>query len=57
MKKKKIENYIILLEECLGEGSFGKVYKGLNEVDKTSVAVKVLSKKLCNKSNYGSGGG
>jgi serine/threonine protein kinase len=30
----------------LGEGSFGKVYKGINEMDKSPIAVKVLSKKL-----------
>mgnify|MGYP000903340368 CR=1 FL=1 len=43
--KKKIENYILNMDEVLGEGSFGKVYRGINEADKSQVAVKVLSKK------------
>jgi serine/threonine protein kinase len=48
MKKKKIDNYVLNLEEVLGEGSFGMVHKGINEVDQSPVAIKVLSKKLSN---------
>lgn len=46
MKKKRIENFVISLNEELGEGSFGKVYKGINENTKQVVAVKVLSKRM-----------
>lgn len=52
MKKKRIENFVISLSEELGEGSFGKVYKGANEDTKQVVAVKVLSKKMSNRPYY-----
>ena len=29
--KKKVGNYIILLDQCLGKGSFGLVYKAYLE--------------------------
>lgn len=45
MKRKKIENYIVFMQELLGEGSFGRVYKGLNEATNDPIAVKVLDKK------------
>lgn len=46
MKRKRIENFVIYLNEELGKGSFGKVYKGLNESTKLPVAIKALPKKL-----------
>jgi serine/threonine protein kinase len=45
MKRKKIEHYIVYMQELLGEGSFGRVYKGTNDESKEPVAVKVLDKK------------
>jgi len=45
MKRKKIEHYIVYMQELLGEGSFGRVYKGLNENTQQPIAVKVLDKK------------
>jgi serine/threonine protein kinase len=49
MKRKRIENFLIHMNEELGKGSFGEVYKGVHEKTKQQVAIKVLSKKLSNK--------
>jgi serine/threonine protein kinase len=46
MKRKRIENFVIYINEELGKGSFGKVYKGLNEITKQPVAIKALPKKM-----------
>lgn len=54
MKKKRIENFVMTLNDELGEGSFGKVYKGMNETTKQVVAIKVLSKKMSNQADYSS---
>lgn len=43
--KKKIDNYVILLDKQLGEGSYGKVYEGEQEGTGIKVAVKMLDKK------------
>ena len=45
MSKKRVENYIYKLNEVLGQGAFGTVYKGYEQKTKEDVAVKVLSKK------------
>lgn len=45
MPRKKVNEYIIDLDSCLGEGAFGEVYKGIHEKTKKDVAIKVLSKK------------
>lgn len=37
---KKIENYC--LEQVIGEGEFGKVYKATNERTDQTVAIKVI---------------
>ena len=37
---KKIENYC--LENVIGEGQFGKVYKAINEKTEQTVAIKVI---------------
>jgi serine/threonine protein kinase len=34
------------MNEELGKGSFGQVYKGINEKTKQPVAIKVIRKKL-----------
>jgi serine/threonine protein kinase len=46
MKRKRIENYVLHMNEELGKGSFGKVYKGVNETTKQIVAIKCLAKKM-----------
>ena len=40
MKRKIIENYTLC--EVLGEGSFGKVYQGLNNLTNELYAIKVI---------------
>lgn len=44
-RKKKINNYTILMDNKLGEGAFGKVYVGEQDKTKLKVAIKVLEKK------------
>lgn len=44
MKKKLIENYALC--EVLGEGSFGKVYKGVHTVTNQEFAVKVIPVRM-----------
>jgi serine/threonine protein kinase len=46
MKRKRVENFVIHMNEELGKGSFGQVYKGINEKTKQPVAIKVIRKKL-----------
>lgn len=46
---KTIEGYRIFLDRKMGEGSYGKVYKGEDVNSKKMVAVKMMDKK---KSNY-----
>ena len=46
MKRKRIENFVMFMNEELGSGSFGKVYKGINELNKQPVAIKVLAKSM-----------
>lgn len=40
----KVDNYTIKLEENLGKGSFGHVFKAYNEILKLNIAVKIESK-------------
>lgn len=44
--RKRIDNFTIYLDKMLGEGSFGKVYEGLQENTGLRVAVKMLDKKI-----------
>lgn len=40
---KEVGRFIV--GEVVGEGSFGKVYKGVDRFDKTEVALKFISKR------------
>ena len=40
--KKKINNYVIFLEEPLGAGAYATVYKARDEHSNTPYAVKVI---------------
>ena len=48
MKHKLIHNFLIFMNEELKKGSFGKVYKGINDHNKQPVAIKVLAKNMSN---------
>jgi serine/threonine protein kinase len=43
--RKRVGEFIIELDSFIGEGQFGKVYKGYQEATKEVVAVKVISIK------------
>lgn len=49
MKYKKVENYI--LEEVIGKGQFGNVYKGYNQVNGQQVAVKSIKRSMLKDRN------
>ena len=45
MGKKKVGNFVLDLDEILGAGQFGKVYKATQQNSDRVVAVKVIDKK------------
>ena len=44
-RRKKITGYVINLDRMLGEGSFGKVFVGNEDVTNDVVAIKILDKQ------------
>ena len=40
--ERKITGYTILLNECLGEGSYGSVYVGVSKKTKEKCAIKII---------------
>lgn len=51
IKVKTVGNYE--LGETLGEGTFGKVKKGINTITKQEVAVKIIDKEKVRQQNMG----
>ena len=49
---KKIDKYSFSLQNVLGQGSFGKVFKGKNELTGVPAAVKMLDKKMIQSDEY-----
>lgn len=41
---RQIDGYKVYMNEGLGRGSFGSVYRGINDSTKEKVAVKILNK-------------
>ena len=42
---KQVDKYIVFLNQCIGKGSYGNVYKSkVNKKDKTVLAVKIIDK-------------
>lgn len=50
MSVKQIEGYTIYLEQVLGRGSYGKVYRGMDERGKRLVAIKVIPRENSTRS-------
>lgn len=43
--RKRIDQYVIDMNSCIGKGAFGEVYKGVVEKTNKEVAAKILFKK------------
>lgn len=49
---KQIDGYKIYMNQVLGKGSYGSVYKGISDKTKEPVAVKILSKSESTQKPY-----
>ena len=49
-KSKKIDNYV--MEEVLGSGQFGDVYKGLNIITQEHVAIKTIKREILKDAKF-----
>jgi len=49
---KMIGKYSFNPEDLLGQGSFGKVFRGKNTENNKSVAIKMIDKKIIMKDEY-----
>ena len=45
--RKKVNGYVIHLDEPLGKGTYGTVYRCVEEASETVYAVKVMEKAQC----------
>jgi serine/threonine protein kinase len=52
MKDKKIAHFVFSERSKIGEGSYGQVFAGINEITGVKVAVKVLSRNRIDKDVY-----
>ena len=51
-QRKKISNYSYSTRNCIGQGSFGKVFEGLDEIMKQPVAIKQMDLRLFESDKY-----
>ena len=51
-KPKKLEKYNYFAKSVLGEGTFGKVYKGWHSETKVEVAIKKIDKHMLESDSY-----
>ncbi|CAD8106591.1 unnamed protein product [Paramecium sonneborni] len=52
MREKKVDRFIFKMSDMVGQGSYGQVFKGLDEKTKELVAIKMLSKQVINEDDY-----
>ncbi|CAD8120799.1 unnamed protein product [Paramecium sonneborni] len=52
MGEKKVDRFLFKMSDKVGEGSYGQVFKGVDDKTKDLVAIKMLSKSVINEDEY-----